>query len=436
MTDFHDNIFYYYRGPGQPQQGHPDPQLENNTTKSLVNILQYCNPVVALKFLKWLGIETTAKVAVELQRKTIGKERIRRASQRLLLGIVALPEPSDNPIAGRLRGLGSGDGHPDAWLYGEDFAVLIESKVGDARLESNQMKCHLAKLEVGGKGKPKCQVRTWADVHQFFRGLSGLNDKDRWLVGQFTQYLEWKGMTDFSGFEEWMFEFLVREEKDAAEKKLIRRTMERFGEKVLRGGVQSLNRKFYEEPFVGKFNAGDDHFWVAFGPAGGPGVFGKKAHQTISLHDHGLEVFVNVEKQPAIKLLKKAIARDEAKFIKIVSHLPGPFSASVVQKEMRSPMRSDDYHVAMFEGGSCKPHDPGVYGLKNSKSSAFNSLVGLLEEIRLPYFFLSRRIGRKEVLNLSRGSGDALVQKVFSIMERFQPLVEFINGGGVPSPRK
>jgi len=401
--------------------------LENNTTKALVNTLQHCDSAVALKFLEWLGIRTTAKVAVELQRQTIGKERIRRASHRLLLGLVGAPGSSEE---GKLEGPANGDSLPDAWLYGEDFVVLIESKVGDALLESNQMRCHLRKLQVGSKHKPKRQVRTWADVHKFFRQLSGLSDKDRWLMGQFTQYLEWKGMTEFSGFEEWMFQFLVREEKDADEKKLIRHTMERFGEKVLRGGVQALSPQFYEESFVGKFNAGDDHFWVAFGPAGGPSVFGKKAHQTISLHDYGLDVFVNVEKQPAIKLLKKAIVSDKGKFIKIVSKLPGPFSASIVQKEMCKdrPMKSDDYHVASLEGGSCKPHDPGVYGLKNSKSSAFDYLVSLLEEIHLPYFFLWRRIDRKEVLNLSSGGGDALIHKVFSVMEKFQPLVEFING--------
>lgn len=36
MTDFHRNIFSYYKGASQPEQDR-EQQLEDNTTKALVN---------------------------------------------------------------------------------------------------------------------------------------------------------------------------------------------------------------------------------------------------------------------------------------------------------------------------------------------------------------------------------------------------------------
>ena len=431
MTDFHENVFYYYRGSRQSQPEQYDQQLEDNTTKALVNTLQHCDPAVALKFLTWLGMKATEKVAVQLQKSTIGKARIRRASQRVLLGLVGVPEPSSDSDAAMQEGPADGGSRPDAWLYGEDFVVLIESKVGGASLKPSQMQAHLRKLQPNGRHRPRCEVRTWAEVHQFFAmRLPELSGKDKWLVEQFNQYLEWKGMTEFAGFEEWMFEFFVCEEKDAEEKKLIRRTMERFGEKVLNSGLKAASPSFYQEPWVGKLSTGGDHFWVAFGPTGGPNVFGKKAHQTISLYDFGLDVFVNVEKQLAIKMLRRRILNDKQGFIDIVSGLPAPFSAWVEQKEPRKdrPMMSDYFLIARLEGGSCEPHHRGFYGLKAPTSSAFDYLVRLLEETRLPYLSVRRRIERKQVLELSKGGGKALVAEVVKVMKAFHPLVEFING--------
>ena len=213
MSDFHHNIFYYYRGYKQSKQDGYDQQLENNTTKALINVLKHCHPDVVSDFLKWLGIQTTGNVEVELQKPTIGREKIRRTSQRLLLCLVAIPEKNGDSICTKLEGSVSGDSCPDAWIYGGDFVVLIESKVGDASLNLDQMRCHFRKLQENSWQKPRCQVRTWAEVHQFFDTLlPELKDKNKLLAEQFMQYLEWNGMTDFIGFDEGMFEFFVHHE--------------------------------------------------------------------------------------------------------------------------------------------------------------------------------------------------------------------------------
>jgi hypothetical protein len=88
------------------------------------------------------------------------------------------------------------DGDASLRLFGDDFVVLIESKTGEATLDAGQMACHWQKI------RPKrrdVKVVTWGEVHRFFITLSpGIHDaKSRWLVDQFTQLLEWTGMTDF-----------------------------------------------------------------------------------------------------------------------------------------------------------------------------------------------------------------------------------------------
>jgi len=52
----------------------------------------------------------------------------------------------------------------------------------------------------------------------------------------------------------------------------------------------------------------------------------------------------------------------------------------------------------------------------------------LLEEIPLVDFSARRHIERNRVLELSRGTGEGLVNEVADVMKRFHPLVEFIHG--------
>jgi len=218
MTDFHRNVFYYYRG-AQRSNKDRDSQLENNTTKALINTLDHCGDAVALRFLDWLGIETAGQVKYELQKETIGD--IGNKSQRLLLGIVPAKE-EDNPCA---EGVAAGSrGIPDAWLYGDDYAVLIESKVMGS-LEPGQMRKHLHKLQAGTAQQPEYKVRTWAQVHRFFKALPNeikdVTDLDTWLIGQFTQYLEWRGMAEFAGLEQGMFDYFRPDSRDDGDRQWV-----------------------------------------------------------------------------------------------------------------------------------------------------------------------------------------------------------------------
>ncbi len=427
MTDFHHNIFYYYRGAKQSNLD-VDPQQEDNTTKALINTLEHCSSQVVVEFLKWLDIAADGKVKFELQKKTIGEWKIRRRSQRLLLGLVS--DKGQNTICAELEGPAEGNSRPDAWLYGENYVVLIESKVGNAPLELKQMRCHFQKLQTGANQQPRCEVRTWAEVHQFFIGiLSKLSDQDKWLVEQFTQYLEWNNMTEFTGFEKGMFDFFVtREDEDTSTKKWVRDTMQAFADKVLNvtEGLRSFNDTFYRDYNVGNLGLTDDHYWVAFfGP--GNEKFGDYAHQTVSIYDYGLDVFANVELLPAIKRLRKKVRNEKQKFVEIITALPEPFRVHIAERIKRQVQIYDYYVIANLEAGVYTEPHLRPYGLKDPQSEGFDYIETLLEQIRLPYLSVRKRIDREKALKLSEGNGDALVNEVVNIMKAFHPLVEFIN---------
>ena len=82
MTDVHRNIFSYYKGASQPEQDR-EQQLEDNTTKALVNTLEHCGRHVTIKFLEWLGISTARKINFVQQKVSIGDERIREKAAAL-----------------------------------------------------------------------------------------------------------------------------------------------------------------------------------------------------------------------------------------------------------------------------------------------------------------------------------------------------------------
>ena len=429
MTDFHHNIYYYYRGAKQRGQKQ-EQQLEDNTTKALINTLQHCDSVVVNEFLKSLGITITNDntVEFELQKLTIGREKIRHRTQRLLLAIVGTPQTGNASIYKQLVGPFEGDSRPDAWIYGEDFVVLLESKVGDSALELNQMRCHWRKLRMDIQSSPRCKILTWAEVHQFFANrlpilLPNLPGKDKWLVEQFTQYLEWTGMTEFVGFEESVFEFFVHEEKDPRVKQWIRDTMRTLAEQVLHSdhGLRAFDG-FYTHYHIGNFGKKDDHFWIAFGPQN----FRKLAHQTVSLHDYGLDVFVNVELLPAVMRLRKKIKGNESTFRKVISELPSPppFTVQIQERKAKRVMVFDYYTIADLEAGV---HDTVPYGLKDPQSSGFDYVCTLLNHIQYPYLSVRRRLNRKQVVELSKEGGKNLVDEIVGITKAFHSLEQFVN---------
>ena len=419
MADFHHNIFYYYRGARQSNRER-EQQLENNTTKALINTLEHCNSSVAFKFLQWLDIVATSHIEFELQKATIGRGNVDNKSQRLLLGLVPFKDDTHPCVESKKPAT---DSLPDAWIYGDDYAVLIESKVRES-LDPDQMRRHFQKLQVGTHQQPKYEVRTWAEVHRFFKTLPDdeLIGKDKWLIEQFTQYLEWIGMAEFTGFEPEIFDyFITRNDEDV--KQRVRGTMSSFAQKVL-NKLQD-ETQFRADPFwynsshTGNLSLNDDHCWVAFFGPGNP-KFGDWAHQTISVYSHGLDIFVNVALKPAIVRLRRKIHQDKQAFREKVASLSAPLSIRIEERKRKKRPRYYEYYpVVSLEAAYLKDSELGSVG--------FDYIEGLLDRIDLPSLVVVKHIDRERSLKLSEGDGNALLDRVVDIMKEFHPLVKFIN---------
>jgi hypothetical protein len=139
-VDLHHNVFYGYRGPGTDTDR--ERQLENNLTKALVNTLSLGGEEVCRAFLAEIGIRGARDVKFLMQRRELPTGRAKDKQDRVLLGIsrresrCVFSQAVDK----------TSESVPDAWIYGDRFAVLVESKVnGD--FSPGQMQAHLEMSE-------------------------------------------------------------------------------------------------------------------------------------------------------------------------------------------------------------------------------------------------------------------------------------------------
>ena len=414
MADFHHNIFYYYRGSSASERER-ERQLEDNTTKALINTLEHSSSDVAIKFLYWIGISSTDNIKFELQKKTIGEGMISRKSKRIFLGLV--PVKCTNNAGPTPDEQSSGDSRPDAWIHGDDYVVLIESKVA-GYLDLIQKQHHLRKLQTDAKDPIICYERTWAEVHRFFTGiLPELSGENKWIVKQFTKYLEWNDMAEFTCFENEIFDYFLRHDDEEA-RKWVRDTVEAFAVKVY-ANLKSLV-PFYQDYDMGNLSLKHDYCWVAFGPE--QKKYREWAHQTISLNAQGIEVFVNIETKPAIDKLRKKLRQNRQAFKDRILDLQieEPFTIQVEERGNRQASIFDYHLIARIESNYLKDSRIGSCG--------FEYVETLLEKVHLPYLSIRKRIGRNLVVQLSEADrGRSLIDHVTKIMQAFHPLVEFIN---------
>lgn len=195
MHKLHQNIFYYYRGP---HTSHKDIeiQLENDTTKALINVLENCSlskEIIDAITGRPITRKTQRRLHFTLQESTIGKERINGLPNRLVLGLSPEGKVEKDKSTKTTRSL------PDAWIWGDDFVILLENKTR-GELSSSQLTQYCQLL-----GECDVVIRSWIkDVYPIFKSLAnkkGINQKDRFLISEFRRYLEIIELSTFEGFE-------------------------------------------------------------------------------------------------------------------------------------------------------------------------------------------------------------------------------------------
>ncbi len=190
------NIFYYYRGPSNRRDEDVDIQVEDNTTKALINTLENSEKGLLSHFLNSIPIDIGQinNVLFDLQ---VSKERSR----------------------------------PDARIQIDHNAVFVESKI-DAPLDEEQVLNHLESLSKGYLlcitprdgdrdkinriDRKNLRFTTWRNLYSVFEEYrkKASGEKTKFVLKEFVEYLEAIGMAPFNGWNEKDFEAFLNVEDD------------------------------------------------------------------------------------------------------------------------------------------------------------------------------------------------------------------------------
>jgi hypothetical protein len=199
MRDPHQNIFFYYRGPSKNREmSLYDFQVEDNTTKSLINVFEFC---------------------------------CQAGFENLLTGFLKVINAPKRPVVSFKLQKGLEDSRTDALIDLADYNIHIESKVR-ARLDIGQIERHLTSIEpqdilvvitnhqhdkeeLSKAGDRRLRYLDWAEVHRIcLRAVETIRNDKRMvailhLIEQFIDYMEVVVMTEFNGFKNSDFDFWV-----------------------------------------------------------------------------------------------------------------------------------------------------------------------------------------------------------------------------------
>ncbi len=190
-----DNLFWYQRASDEGKE-----QLENNTTKGFLKVLQESDTRLTDGFLdQFLGIQfEDAEFEYDAQ---VGLEDIPTTDRTIHL--VGLSYEGRNVAAE--SDPRSGDGTVDGvvTIHSDDApsSIVVEVKTGRDRLSQAQMGKYRGELDI--EIDRLCHGASWLDVYELLESHRGTstNNVDRFLLEEFTDYLELMRMVPFRGFD-------------------------------------------------------------------------------------------------------------------------------------------------------------------------------------------------------------------------------------------
>jgi hypothetical protein len=203
----HHNIFVYYRGPSAAKETEHDAhrQLEDNTTKALINVLEHGSPTLAHWFAQSFALPVTrdwpegAHASYYLQG---GPTRL-PSGQRWLLGVSVAGELDLNAAPSEAQ---AGSRIDAAIASPTGGLIAIETKVVDL-LDPHQLARHRKRWHIA---EPNTTLVRWVDVWSWacdaHLATPTSDGASRFLLAQLREYLEILGFGRWAGFREEDFE--------------------------------------------------------------------------------------------------------------------------------------------------------------------------------------------------------------------------------------
>lgn len=156
------NIFHYYRG--QTRKGSEETkqlQIENNTTKAFINVLQNSTSILTMRFIELLGLNGHDKNTYEYMYQ-VSNELHRITPQAVVIGIAETDKIINNLQSKKYY-------IPDGAILSESVSLLIETKIGlKSYLEINQLEGHKTRFAIGQNTEGNI-ILTWGEIRDFFQ---------------------------------------------------------------------------------------------------------------------------------------------------------------------------------------------------------------------------------------------------------------------------
>lgn len=207
---------------------------------------------------------------------------------------------------------------PDACIYNQNTAILIEVKT-QSPLINEQVENHI-RYYLGSATKRR-QV-TWEDISlKFNQILKQLNNRDKFLISQFLEFLELIGLSEFKGFTKNDFLMLGDIGKMPREdyldfKRIMHRKIDQFMKKIFPG----INTKIHHKKInyrLAQVSADYPDIWSAFYFYDNDPEIHVNFYPNINFNfrDSGIELSYNAEVKSAMALILKKLNRDSDTFI-------------------------------------------------------------------------------------------------------------------------
>jgi len=257
MSRPHHNVFFYYRGPSARESREEgeryQQQVEDNSTKALVNVLEHGGPVVVQSFLRrfapaladgW-GAGTTPELF--LQRGPPGELP---SGRRLLLGLSLLGQ-----VDGPLVASGQGSRVDAAILVAGVGLLAVEVKVVDD-LDGPQLARHAQRWDIVDEPL----LARWAHVWRWARDERAQRDGIAgFLLLQFCEYLEILGFAPWAGFRSEDFEFFLHPSWE--QRTIVRNRMAGAWERILEE-LDDAERALLGSVHSGRFGLQEPVAWA------------------------------------------------------------------------------------------------------------------------------------------------------------------------------
>lgn len=332
------NIFFHYRGPVDSADEFPrDRQLENNLTKTLVNLLDHTsNHAGRAAFLSVLEVHASAralarrfrgnKLELGLQSVPPDAEVAPRRAVLLITGPGTAVTSAEGRFSKERRG------RPDAWVRARDgTTLLVEAKLGP-KVSKQQIAAHLRAAR-WPRSVPviKTTWSEWYNALDMVRSVKNLSALDRFLLDQALEYLEVFGMAPFTGFQARDFDFFIHYEPTYRAR--LRQKLEQFAESVHRALPPTL-RQHYPHIRMGNIHADEERgAWVGILPTGSSTF--QHCNFTIEITRDRLEFNAVIrdgratDARKPIGILSRQLRADPVTFERILSGLGRDYALTV-----------------------------------------------------------------------------------------------------------